>query len=362
MAHVLVFTYLSIHDLIITNCSLFNSKMSTTVHRNPKSGTRQSLFFHDLASPVSTRRGVGGSGKFTTPGQAAAVSALWRENFATTDLPPPPVFTLEDRSDLSPESGFPDYPISPETKSDPRTPFQSSSGRGFSTPSKGKGEAASTSYNNQQSPVGSLNWWSTPGKSGGGSGEGEEKGKGSPVEGVVQPGALITVPQPREVARPEMQRNAVNVGSLDEEEWITAYGFSPGDTNLVLREFEKCGVVLKHVPGPRDANWMHILYQNRSDAQKALRKDGMQINGVLIVGVKPVDPSQRQFLTERLKNQGFMPIPPPLGKTPEPNTSRASPHPHYLQNGSNTPRQSAGTIATPAKSVVSKIMDLMFGV
>lgn len=37
--------------------------------------------------------------------------------------------------------------------------------------------------------------------------------------------------------------------------------FSPADTNLVLREFEKCGVILKHVPGPRDANWMHILFQ-----------------------------------------------------------------------------------------------------
>ncbi|KAI8544490.1 hypothetical protein RHMOL_Rhmol08G0301000 [Rhododendron molle] len=340
--------------------------MSTTVHRTTKSGNRQSLFFHDLASPVSNRRGVSGSGKFTTPGQAAAVSALWRENFATSDLPPPPIFTLEDRSDLSPESGIPDYPIiSPEPRSDPRTPFQSSSGRGFSTPSKSKGEASTSYNNNQQSPVGGLSWWLLPAKSGGGGGgeqQGDDKGKGSPVEGVVQPGALITVPPPREVARPEMQRNAVAFGNLDEEEWITVYGFSPGDTNLVLREFEKCGVVLKHVPGPRDANWMHILYQNRSDAQKALSKNGMQINGVLIVGVKPVDPSQRQFLNERLKNQGFMPMPPPLGKTSEPNTLRASPHPYYQQNGSSTLRQSAGTIATPAKSVVSKIMDLMFGV
>lgn len=37
--------------------------------------------------------------------------------------------------------------------------------------------------------------------------------------------------------------------------------FSPRDTNLVLREFEKCGAILKHIPGPRDVNWMHILYQ-----------------------------------------------------------------------------------------------------
>lgn len=29
----------------------------------------------------------------------------------------------------------------------------------------------------------------------------------------------------------------------------------------MLREFEKCGIILKHVPGPRDANWMNILYQ-----------------------------------------------------------------------------------------------------
>lgn len=39
------------------------------------------------------------------------------------------------------------------------------------------------------------------------------------------------------------------------------FSFSPADTNLVLREFEKCGMILKHVPGPREANWMHILYQ-----------------------------------------------------------------------------------------------------
>jgi hypothetical protein len=42
--------------------------------------------------------------------------------------------------------------------------------------------------------------------------------------------------------------------------FITAR-FSPGDTNMVLQEFEKCGIVLRHVPDPRDANWMHILYQ-----------------------------------------------------------------------------------------------------
>ncbi|KAL3511755.1 hypothetical protein ACH5RR_024472 [Cinchona calisaya] len=336
--------------------------MSTTIQRTPKSG-RQSLFFHDLATPVSSKKS---SGKFATPGQAAAVSALWRENFSNSDLPPPPMFTLEDRADFSPESGIPDYPVSPEVRSGLRTPVQSF-GREFSIP-KGKSEA-STSYNTatgkqhqqiQQSPVASLSWWS-PSKSGG-SAEQEDKGKGSPVEGVVQPGALITLPPPREVARPEMKKNSVPIGSLDEEEWVTAYGFSPVDTNLVLREFEKCGVILKHVPGPRDANWMHILYQNHADAHKALSKNGTHINGVLIIGVKLVDPMQLQALNERVKNQGFMTLPPaPSNRISELNSSRASPHAYYLQNGSAS-KQSGGTVAAPAKSVVSKFMDLMFGV
>ncbi|KAK4427949.1 Nuclear pore complex protein [Sesamum alatum] len=338
--------------------------MSTNVHRTPKSG-RQSLFFQDLATPVSSRRS---GGKFTTPGQAAAVSALWRENFANSDLPPPPVFTLEDRFDISPESGIPDYPVSPEVKSDPRTPIQTF-GRELSTP-KSKSDV-STSYagtgklpqqQSQQSPMLNSSWWS-PAKSGG-SPEQEDKGKGSPVEGVVQPGALITVPPPREVARPEVKKSLVPVGNLDEEEWVTVYGFSLADTNLVLREFEKCGVILKHVPGPRDANWMHILYQNRSDAQKALSKNGMCINGVLIIGVKPVDPMQHHALNERLNNQGFMTLPPPpSSRNSESNGFKVSPYPYSLQNGSSTTtRQSAGTMATPAKSVVSKVMDLMFGV
>ncbi|KZV51440.1 hypothetical protein F511_35285 [Dorcoceras hygrometricum] len=338
--------------------------MNTSAHRTPRSG-RQSLFFQDLATPVSSRRS---GGKFTTPGQAAAVSALWRENFANSDLPPPPVFTLEDRSDFSPESGILEYAVSPELKSDPRTPSLSM-GRQFSTP-KNKSEV-STSYagtgkqplqQSQQSPVMNSSWWSSP-KSGG-SAEQEHKQKGSPVEGVVQPGALLVLPPPREVARPELNNSLVPVGNLDEEVWVTVYGFSPADTNLILREFEKCGVILKHIPGPREANWMHILYQNHSDAQKALRKNGSEINGLLIIGVKPVDPMQHRVLNERLNNQGFMTFThTPSNTISESNGFKVSPYPHNLQNSSNpSARQSAGTMATPAKSVVSKLMDLMFGV
>lgn len=338
-----------------------------SAHRTPKTGGRQSLLFQDLASPVSARRG-----KFSTPGQAAAVSALWRENLGGSDLPPPPMYTLDDRSDFSPESGIADYSASsPDVRSERRTmtmttPFQSS-GKNVVTPGKGKLEASpSFSLLSGQQVSGSPSWWSqSKGGGGGSSAEQEDKGKGSPVDGVVQPGALVTLPPPREVARPEVQRQVIPTGNVQEEEWVTVYGFSPSDTNLVLREFEKCGMIVKHVPGPRNANWMHILYQNRSDAQKALSKTGMMINGVVIVGVKPVDPIQKQALNERLNNQGFMPLPPPSStRDSEFNTARGtSSRPHYLQNGSAfSPQPSGGAMAVPSKSMVSKFVDLMFGV
>ncbi|CAG7877414.1 unnamed protein product [Brassica rapa] len=347
----------SLYDSFSLLCSL----VIMSAHRTPKTG-RQSLLFQDLASPVSARRG-----KFSTPGQAAAVSALWRENLGGSDLPPPPMYTLDDRSDFSPESGIADYSASPDVKSERRTPFQSS-GKNVVTPGKGKLEASPSfsllsGQQQSQQVSGSPSWWSQS-KGGGSSAEQEDKGKGSPVEGVVQPGALVTLPPPREVARPEVQRQVIPTGNVQEEEWVTVYGFSPSDTNLVLREFEKCGMIVKHVPGPRNANWMHILYQNRSDAQKALSKTGMMINGVVIVGVKPVDPIQRQALNERLNNQGFMPLPPPSStRDTEFNAAwGASSRPHYLQNGSAfSPQPNGGAMAVPSKSMVSKFVDLMFG-
>ncbi|XP_076952047.1 nuclear pore complex protein NUP35-like [Bidens hawaiensis] len=330
---------------------------SSIIHKTPKSTTKQSLFFNDLATPVTGRRSA--SGKFSTSSQAAAVSALWRENFASSDLPPPPMFTLEDRSDFSPDS---DYPVgSPEHNLNPRTPVRTPSMKQFSTSpnsNHNKLTLVNSGLNTVQSPAASLSWWSGGGRS---ESAGDDKtkapGPGSPVDGVVhrQQGALLTLPPPMEVARPDIKRNSLPVGSIDEEEWVTVFGFSPADTNLVLREFEKCGVILKHVPGPRDSNWMHILYQSRFDAQKALSKNGMQLNGALIIGVKPVDPMQRQSLSDRLHNQGFMPIPPTTARKTDPIAFNTSARAH------NQSPHSSGTMASPAKSMVSKIVDLMFG-
>ncbi|GKE25712.1 hypothetical protein Tco_1441096 [Tanacetum coccineum] len=190
---------------------------SNTTHKTPSSSKSKSLFFNDLATPVTNRRT--GSGKFTTPGQAAAVSALWRENFATSDLPPPPVFTLEDRSDFSPES---EYPPDPNTPTDPtRTPPSNK----FSNASPGvstSGYKMGVQNNNQS---GGSNWWTGEKAKSPSFGSG-----GSPMDGVVnkEDVGLYTLPRPREVARPEVKRSANEVMSpvVDEEEWVTVYGYA----------------------------------------------------------------------------------------------------------------------------------------
>jgi nuclear pore complex protein Nup53 len=184
------------------------------------------------------------------------------------------------------------------------------------------------------------------------------KGPGSPVDGVVETGPLIVQSTfDRGLKRVELSRDDAANGGPDEEEWITVFGFYPSDTNLVLREFEKCGVILKHISGPRDANWMHILYQSRYDARRALAKNNTQISSSLIIGVKPVDHMQKQILNERLNQNksgqnGFMvslPLKTPAtrGKT---NTANV--------NGTRM----AGNVAAPAKSIMSKALDLVFGI
>ncbi|XP_038987616.1 nuclear pore complex protein NUP35-like [Phoenix dactylifera] len=353
---------------------------SSPLPRSSKPG-RQSPFFRDLASPISAHRG----GRFATPGPAAAVSALWRENFSASDCPPPPVFTLDDRADFLPEPALAELPPpSPASRSGTRSRTPPPLARGgsgsfsrspsLSSPSGLRIRAEVNDSEGKQAALQSpeISSW-THGLRVGGGGQGET-GTGSPVTGVVEPGALLMLPPPREVARPEVQKSSsVPNGGLNEEEWVTVFGFSPGDTNFVLREFEKCGPVLKHVPGPRDANWMHILFQNPYDARKALGKNGTQINSVLMIGVKPVDPMQRQFLTEKLNNinhGGFMvSLPSKLPGTRSsaaPSSSGALPHSYHRKTSTNaitdSGRHSTGTIASPAKSIVSKVMDLMFGI
>uniref|UniRef100_J3M8Z5 RRM Nup35-type domain-containing protein n=2 Tax=Oryza brachyantha TaxID=4533 RepID=J3M8Z5_ORYBR len=195
------------------------------------------------------------------------------------------------------------------------------------------------------------------------------------------PGTPAPPPPPAAEAQSPVTPAPVSTGAevemngeeVDREEWITVFGFSHRDTNLVIREFEKCGVILRHHSGPRDGNWIHILYLHSYDARKALQKNGIQISSGVIIGVKPIDPMHRQQLDERFtgnKQGGFMVSLPPksliLKGTGASNQLGALPRPYDPKANTNVnrdaSRRAAGSVAAPAKSLVTNVMDLIFGI
>lgn len=55
----------------------------------------------------------------------------------------------------------------------------------------------------------------------------------------------------------------------DDEVWVTVYGFQPSQRHLIMKEFAKCGDILKFGDGREDgANWVHIQYSVSLDDMK----------------------------------------------------------------------------------------------
>jgi hypothetical protein len=71
--------------------------------------------------------------------------------------------------------------------------------------------------------------------------------------------------------------------------WVTVYGFQQSDRDLILRELQECGDILScRNGGTERANFMHIQFQSKGEAQKALSKNGKQISKNLIMGTAPI--------------------------------------------------------------------------
>eukprot|EP00252_Welwitschia_mirabilis_P007711 TRINITY_DN19358_c0_g1_i1.p1 TRINITY_DN19358_c0_g1~~TRINITY_DN19358_c0_g1_i1.p1 ORF type:complete len:339 (+),score=53.63 TRINITY_DN19358_c0_g1_i1:100-1116(+) len=322
---------------------------------------RRSTFYRDISTHTPNSKNM----YISNSAQAAAATAL-RLDGGEQDLPPPPVFTLDEKVDSPiivppPQDLSPPRPISNFDNNFTFSLPDANTDKPYSPGNLGKTNIAGFSPVVQRfklSPgvnVGSSEWWPSANYNDPRVGP-EAQGKGPTVQQKEpdQSGTLITVPPLREIVRPDIPDNALNERVHDEEEWVTVFGFQPSETNLVLREFEKCGLVLRHVPGPGDANWMHILYQSHFSAQKALKKNGTQINGIIIVGVKRLDPHHRSLLTEG-SNSSLMAT---LLESPAGNLTVFPNRTMPLNEVKHCP---TGAMASPSKSTLSKLVDLLFG-
>ncbi|XP_054915709.1 nucleoporin NUP35 isoform X2 [Poeciliopsis prolifica] len=142
-----------------------------------------------------------------------------------------------------------------------------------------------------------------------------------------------------------------------DQTWVTVFGFPPASASYILLQFAQYGNIVKHTmasPG----NWMHLQYQSRLQARKALSKDGKVFGDSIMVGVKPCIDKSVMGSSEAVS--------PPLSVSSSvfPSTPRSAIRPlsaSYRSSGSDyqvvTDRQ------TPRKddSFVSKAMEYMFG-
>ncbi|PSC73480.1 Nucleoporin NUP53 [Micractinium conductrix] len=100
--------------------------------------------------------------------------------------------------------------------------------------------------------------------------------------------ATPAAPSGRELSRPAG-------GEGYDDVWVTVFGFGPSDLPLVIREFSKAGDIVQFGTFGEAAqvNWVHLQYQNKHAAQRALLRNSDQLSASCMVGVKPLDAAHR---------------------------------------------------------------------
>ncbi|XP_069841292.1 nucleoporin NUP35 [Dendropsophus ebraccatus] len=82
------------------------------------------------------------------------------------------------------------------------------------------------------------------------------------------------------------QGDALTSDDQLDDTWVTVFGFPQASASYILLQFAQYGNIVKHVMS-NAGNWMHIQYQSKLQARKALSKDGKIFGDCIMIGVKP---------------------------------------------------------------------------
>jgi hypothetical protein len=101
---------------------------------------------------------------------------------------------------------------------------------------------------------------------------------------------------PTESDRPNAQASGIREDAFSETnnvsnpEWVTVFGFPPSKASFIINQFSQYGKILDHKMG--EGNWVHIAYETKFEAEKALSKNAKIFDQVLMIGVvECTDPS-----------------------------------------------------------------------
>ncbi|KAG9464206.1 hypothetical protein GDO78_020314, partial [Eleutherodactylus coqui] len=81
------------------------------------------------------------------------------------------------------------------------------------------------------------------------------------------------------------QGDALSSGDQLDDTWVTVFGFPQASASYILLQFAQYGNIVKHVMS-NAGNWMHVQYQSKLQARKALSKDGKIFGDCIMIGVK----------------------------------------------------------------------------
>ncbi|NXY50442.1 NUP35 protein, partial [Ceuthmochares aereus] len=155
-----------------------------------------------------------------------------------------------------------------------------------------------------------------------------------------------------------------------DDTWVTVFGFPQASASYVLLQFAQYGNILKHVMS-NTGNWMHIRYQSKLQARKALSKDGRIFGESIMIGVKPcIDKSVMENFERGSTSPMSSVFTPPTKSAGTPvqaanNTTRISTMRPLATayKASTSDYQVVSDRQTPRKdeSIVSKAMEYVFG-
>ncbi|XP_076031751.1 nucleoporin 35 [Oratosquilla oratoria] len=103
----------------------------------------------------------------------------------------------------------------------------------------------------------------------------------SPALGIMSPARDLS----SAIICPDTLQGDTGIEAL-EDTWVTVFGFPAPAAAYILTQFTQLGTILSH-KNPGCGNWMHLRYQTKLQAKKALSKNGKIFGGNIMVGVVP---------------------------------------------------------------------------
>lgn len=195
----------------------------------------------------------------------------------------------------------------------------------------------------------------------------------------------LSPPSPTQIDPFYTHGESIKMDDKLDETWITVFGFPQSATSYVLQEFSVYGQIIRHIPNPQ-GNWLHIQYQTKLQAQKALSKNGKILANSLMVGVMPCIDKRVMSLNPQSNDSQFqLPATPgaqTIAKSPtnvnlktsaafgrnatkldRTQSLRSNVRPLGPYNGNRAERESYDDSRLPKKNgnAISKAMEYMFG-